>query len=97
MTIKKLFQTAFAKKASDIHLKVGLPPVLRVHGDLKYILGEDEITKDHIEEMIFPVLTSEQKKTFLEKKGLDFGYEMDGFRLRINLLVKKVILEWWLE
>ena len=89
MKIKKLFQSAFDQNASDIHLTVGLPPVLRVDGKLKYIAGENTVEEKDMEEMMLGMLDDIQKKKFLDRKELDLGYEMKGFRLRVNLHFEK--------
>ncbi|KKR19521.1 MAG: Twitching motility protein, partial [Parcubacteria group bacterium GW2011_GWE2_39_37] len=89
MNIKDIFSKAIEQKASDIHLVVGMVPMLRVDGEL-IEAGEKIISKKEMEQMIYSILTDEQKKTFLENKDLDFGYETDAkVRLRVNVLFEK--------
>ena len=52
MTIKELLKIAAEKKASDLHLVVGIPPVIRIDGDLKYLEEKDKITAKEMEAMI---------------------------------------------
>lgn len=86
MTINSLFKKATESKASDLHIIVGKPPILRIDGELKYIDGEPEITKAKAEEMIFSVLTERQKDKFIEERELDLSYEIPKFsRYRVNL------------
>lgn len=85
MDIKKLFQTAVKKEASDIHLVVGLAPILRIDGELIEIKGEKELTEKDIEQGVFSILEEAQKKKFLENKELDLSYEILNSRFRINL------------
>lgn len=85
MDIKKLFQTAVKKGASDIHLVVGLAPILRIDGELIEIKGERELTGKELEQGVFSILEEAQKKKFLENKELDLSYEILNSRFRVNL------------
>ena len=53
MSIKELFNTAVEKKASDLHLVTGLPPILRIDGELVFIEGKKAIAGKEMEQMIF--------------------------------------------
>lgn len=85
MTIKELFKTAVNKKASDLHLVVGLPPALRIDGQLSYMENKEKITKKEMEQMVFSIIDSSQRERFISTRDLDFGYELDNFRFRVNL------------
>jgi twitching motility protein PilT len=85
MTIKELFKTAVNRKASDLHLVVGLPPALRIDGQLIYIENKAKITKKEMEQMVFSIIDSSQRERFISTRDLDFGYELDNFRFRVNL------------
>ena len=89
MNIKELLKIACDRKASDLHMIVGIPPVLRIEGDLVYIEKMPEITKKTMEEMIFSMIDEKQKDRFLASRELDFGFTMDGFRFRVNLHFEK--------
>lgn len=90
MNIKELFSAAVKKGASDLHLVVGLPPVLRIDGELVYIEGEKPIAQKIMEQMVFSILTEEQKQRFISTKELDVSYELeDKSRFRVNLLYEK--------
>ena len=81
--IEKLFRAAIKAEASDLHLKVGMAPKLRMHSKLKTTTGEI-MTETKIEELIFEIMSEEQKKFFLAHGALDFAYqvtEMDRFRI----------------
>jgi len=83
--LNKFFQAAVKTRASDLHLKVGQPPKLRIYGELKNTTGEI-MTKERIEELIFEILSTEQKEFFLKTGTLDFAHEIsasDRFRLNI--------------
>lgn len=86
MKLDDLFKTAVQKKASDLHIIVGMPPVLRIDGVLGKISGKDKVTRKIAEELIFPLLSEKQKQIFITEKELDLSYEIDsGHRFRVNL------------
>jgi twitching motility protein PilT len=73
---------------SDIHLAVGVPPMLRMHGDLLPIKFRD-LTGEELETYIDEILTTNQKKTFATGSDLDFSYKTeDDGRYRVNLYRK---------
>lgn len=90
MTIQQLLELAITRNASDLHLSVGFPPQLRVHGDLFPIPGEEVITKEHIEGLLQPLLTDLQKQIFQQNWELDFSFEFQSkARFRVNLYRQK--------
>jgi len=89
MTILEIFQSAVAAKASDVHLVVNMPPMLRVDGELLDLDAKALSDKD-VETLSFSLISKEEKERFLSTKELDFGYEMnDKTRFRINLFFEK--------
>ncbi|PLX24671.1 type IV pili twitching motility protein PilT [Candidatus Parcubacteria bacterium] len=86
MTINELFKTATDQKASDLHIVVGKPPILRVDGELKILDKMTPITRDASEKMVFSILTERQKKKFIEERELDISYEIPKYsRYRVNI------------
>ena len=86
MKLDDLFQIAVEKNASDLHIIVGLPPVLRIDGNLAPIKEQPKITNKAAQELIYPILTEKQKEVFLAKKELDLSHEIkSGHRFRVNL------------
>ena len=86
MNINELFKTATKKKASDLHIIVGKPPVLRIDGELRILSEEAEITRDMAEKMIFSILTEKQREKFINEREIDISYEIPKFsRYRVNL------------
>jgi twitching motility protein PilT len=84
-TLNKFFRAAIKTRASDLHLKVGQPPKLRLFGRLKNTTGE-VMTAKRMEELVFQIITPAQKEFFLEHGTLDFAHEVDGeHRFRTNL------------
>lgn len=86
MKIDDLFKIAVDKKSSDLHIIVGMPPVLRIDGELQSIKGEEKLTNKAAQDLIFPVMTEKQKAIFMEEKEMDLSYEIKtGHRFRVNL------------
>lgn len=89
MAIKELFKIAINQKASDLHLVVGVPPALRIDGNLKFVENQKALDAKTMEQMVFSILSPTQKEKLYSKKELDIGIEQDGFRLRINIYFEK--------
>jgi len=83
--LNKFFRAAIKTQASDLHLKVGQPPKLRIRGQLKDTTGE-VITREKMEQTVFEILSPDQKESFLKSGTVDFAYEIgDEYRFRINV------------
>jgi twitching motility protein PilT len=89
MDIKKLFQIAAKRGASDLHLVVGLPPILRIDGVLVEVKNEKVISSKEMEQGVFSVLANKQKEKFVSTRELDFSFESNGSRFRVNLHFEK--------
>lgn len=90
MNIDTLFKTVIKNKASDLHLVVGMPPLLRIDGSLTAIPKAPVLTPKTIKELIFSILSRPQEERFLKEKELDFAHSTrDGSRFRINLHFEK--------
>ena len=82
--IEHILRAAFELKASDIHLTVGVPPIMRINGELKKY-GKDSLKPSDTEEMAKAILSSTQWQQFNEKGELDFSYGIPSVsRFRIN-------------
>jgi twitching motility protein PilT len=84
MNINNLLQLAADKKASDLHLLVGQPPVLRIDGRLAAADGLPVLTPTDLQSFVGVLLNKEQATRFNDKRDLDLGYQADGHRYRIN-------------
>lgn len=90
MTINDLFKVATQAKASDLHLIVGKPPILRIDGELRVMPNTEVLNKTEAEKLVFSIITEKQKKEFLDNRDLDISYEITGFsRYRVNLFWEK--------
>jgi len=87
--INEILTIAAEYKASDVHLTVGLPPVLRIHKDLK-CLDTEPLTPEDIAEMMYSIMTDKQKELFKEKLEYDFSYGLKGLaRFRVNVFMQR--------
>ena len=83
--IEILLEEVVKRKASDLHLQVGLPPMLRVDGALMPVTGADALNEESIETLIFAILDEEQKQVLLKDKEFDFSFAFgDLGRFRVN-------------
>lgn len=83
--IEVLLEEVIKKKASDMHLQVGLPPMLRVDGALVPVSGADPLTDETVEALIFAILDEDQKQILLKDKEFDFSFAFgDLGRFRVN-------------
>lgn len=81
---EELLKTAVDSKASDIHLTVGIPPILRVNGKLTTI-GNNKLTQQDTEAFVREILSDDQWERYIELGELDFSYSSPGIgRFRVN-------------
>jgi twitching motility protein PilT len=84
--IDAFFNQMKGRGASDLHMVIGFPPLLRIRGDL-VPLDAPVLTAESNRQILFEILTSEQQKTLTERKDLDKAYELSGVgRFRCNFL-----------
>lgn len=84
ISIQSLLQLAVENKASDIHLSVESPPVLRIDGVLKRI-GEEKLSPPELEQFAHSLMNENQAQGFLQKGEFDFSYSLSGVgRFRVN-------------
>jgi len=84
-SIVKLLEQMKPLEASDLHIKVGIPPTYRINGSLRSVAGEP-ITEDEADHMLDDILNEQQQERFEEGGNLDFAWHLpDGDRFRINL------------
>ena len=89
LEIDKLFRALVKLKGSDLHLKVGRPPIVRVNGDLRP-LQRGPIEDEEMVRLCFPMMSERNRVIFDRDGGADFAYtvDVDGemWRFRVNLL-----------
>ena len=95
MDINNLFKLAAEKKASDIHLLHGQSPILRIDGqlfDINEIVEEGNFSKlngKDLENFLNTLLTKDQKVRFIDRRDLDFSYQLAENRYRVNCAFEK--------
>ncbi len=83
--IETLLEECVRRKASDLHIQYGLPPILRVDGALTPIAGVSALDENTIKELIFATLDDEQQKILLKDKEFDYSFAFgDVARFRVN-------------
>jgi twitching motility protein PilT len=86
MNIDGLLRAAIDREASDLHLKVGNHPFLRVHGQLEPLLEVERLTKEDTLTAAFHIMNNIQKEKFKEKLDIDISYSVPGLgRFRCNI------------
>ncbi len=85
MTFKQMMQEMLNRRSSDMHLRVGLRPTIRVDGKLAYI--DDQILMpDDIDKILTQILSDEQRDRFHQKREMDLALSISKMgRFRINL------------
>lgn len=82
--INAILQTAIDREASDIHINVGMPPVLRKNTEL-INLELDPVTNEDAKQMVISMVGQDRFETFMETKDLDFSTSIEaGHRFRVN-------------
>ncbi len=89
MNFLRLLKFAREKNASDIHLKPGKPPILRIYGNLHVLRDIMPLTDSAIENIIDTILRPEQMKVLEEKFAIDTGFSDSYGRYRVNIYRQK--------
>ncbi len=83
--IEILLQEVINQRASDLHLQVGLPPILRVDGSLAPINNTPVLSIEAVEKLIFSILDQDQQQILMKDKEFDFSFAFgDLGRFRVN-------------
>lgn len=83
--IEVLLEEVVRRKASDLHLQVGLPPILRIDGALTPFAGLPKLSEEAVESLVFTILDEDQKQILLRDKEFDFSFAFgDLGRFRVN-------------
>ena len=86
MALNDLLKMTFEKRASDLHVKVGVPPILRIDGRLVPIEAEKRLMQDDTVAIANSIMNASQKARFNEKNELDMAYAVPGLgRFRVNV------------
>lgn len=84
MDITQLLAFSVKNKASDLHLSAGLPPMIRVHGDVRRI-NVEPLEHRQVHDMVYDIMSDAQRKSYEEVLEVDFSFEIQGLaRFRVN-------------
>src|SRR6059036_3414246 len=88
--INQLFRLVMKHEASDLHLKVGQPPMMRLRGDIRR-MEMRPLTQEDMERLLLPQLKEKHKKILDEEGGVDFSYVIgnEECRFRVSLFKQR--------
>ncbi|MBI3396841.1 type IV pilus twitching motility protein PilT [Candidatus Woesebacteria bacterium] len=90
MDIKQLLQATVDSVASDLHLVVGIPPTLRINGDLVRVPNTEIVTQEFVETSLKSILNSEAIERLTVNKEIDFSLSFsEKARFRVNVYTQK--------
>ena len=90
LRIEILLEEIVRKNASDLHLQVGLPPMMRVDGALTPFSGYNQLNAEEVEQLVFAILDDDQRKILIKDKEFDFSFAFgDLGRFRVNAFHEK--------
>ena len=85
LRIEILLEEIVRKNASDLHLQVGLPPMMRLDGVLAPFPGYNPLNSEEVERLVFAILDDDQQKILVKDKEFDFSFAFgDLGRFRVN-------------
>ncbi|MGB9599627.1 MAG: type IV pilus twitching motility protein PilT [Myxococcota bacterium] len=85
--LDRLLKKMVEMKASDLHIVIGLKPVIRLHGDLVQMQDENVVTAEFSKHIIYEVMNENQRRIFEQNLDFDFAHEIPGLsRFRCNVL-----------
>jgi twitching motility protein PilT len=90
MEINDLLRRAYALDASDLHIKVGSPPILRIYGELTPLTTESKVSHEDASKMASSVMSPAQLEVFKKKNDIDLAHSVPGLgRFRCNIFVQR--------
>ncbi len=86
MDLNEILTIAFKAKGSDIHIKTGLPPIVRIDGRLHPIPNAQRLSPDFVSEIALSMMNDRQKRIFEENSEVDLAYAVPGLgRFRVSV------------
>ena len=90
MDLNEVLLVALNNRASDIHLKVGQPPLLRIDGELVPLKDYSELDASEIAKTSYQIMSERQRERFLQEMEIDMGYGISGLgRFRVNIFQQR--------
>ncbi len=92
-SIDELLKQMVARNASDLHITVGSPPVVRVRGHLERLDGYPPLAAEDTRQLLYRILSTEQQKQLEIKRQIDTSYSLPGLaRFRVNVYFQRTSL-----
>ena len=90
MDVNDLLREAHTQGASDLHLKVGSYPILRINGELSPLVTEKRLSQEDTLKIAFAVMSPGQREIFKKKNDIDLAYSVPGLgRFRCNVFIQR--------
>jgi len=90
MDLSEVLLVALNNRASDVHFKVGQPPVLRIDGELIPLKDYSPMDASEIAKLAYQIMTERQRERFLREMEIDMGYGISGMgRFRVNIFQQR--------
>src|SRR5512139_2263251 len=90
MDLNQILLDALSQEASDVHIKEGSPPILRVNGILRTWSKVKPFDHNDLSKMAFSLMNDWQKERFIKNREVDMGYEVYGLgRFRVNVFQQR--------
>jgi twitching motility protein PilT len=90
LSIDALLERMVARNASDLHVTVGTPPAMRVHGTLERYQDVPDLSPEDTHQMLYRVLSTEQQKLLEINRQIDFAHSIPGLaRFRVNVFFQR--------
>src|SRR3989344_3068248 len=88
--LRDLLLITIQEQASDLHISVGQPPIIRINGRLVPLVKIKKMTPDNSQALAFELMNPDQQQRFLQEKELDFSYSFEGkARFRVNIFFQR--------
>lgn len=90
MDLNQILVEALSQEASDVHIKVGTPPIFRIHGILRPWNKMKPFDHNDVSKMAFGLMNDWQKERFIKNREVDMGHEVYGLgRFRVNVFQQR--------
>jgi len=90
MDVNELLKSAHSQGASDLHLKVGSHPILRINGELSPLSTENRLSQEDTLKIAFSVMSPGQREIFKKRNDIDLAYSVPGLgRFRCNIFIQR--------
>jgi twitching motility protein PilT len=88
--LNEILLEALTRGASDVHIKIGQPPIVRIDGQLRSLEGARPYNYNEVNQTALGIMNEWQKERFLREKEVDMGYEIQGLgRFRVNIFQQR--------